>query len=112
MLMVVLLLPLSLSMYHSEFDHGGGGGGGGQRLTEKGAGNESVDGRMTACDDESGWRKTTQQPTNEGISKSGRWWVGNDGDATAQRQRNGIYDGQRWTVRRQCNGDDSDGARR
>jgi hypothetical protein len=29
------------------------------------AGNESVDGRMTACDDEIGQRTTTQQPTNE-----------------------------------------------
>jgi hypothetical protein len=31
MLVVVLLLPLSLSMYNGEFDHScGGGGGGGQ----------------------------------------------------------------------------------
>ncbi len=29
MLVVVLLLPLSLSMYDGEFIHGGGGGGGG-----------------------------------------------------------------------------------
>ena len=29
MLVVVLLLPLSLAMDNSEFDHGGGGGGGG-----------------------------------------------------------------------------------
>ena len=29
MLVVVLLLPLSLSMYVGEFDHGGDGGGGG-----------------------------------------------------------------------------------
>ena len=29
MLLVVLLLPLSSSMYDGEFDHGGGGGGGG-----------------------------------------------------------------------------------
>ena len=29
MLVVVLLLPLSLSMYDGELDHGGGGGGGG-----------------------------------------------------------------------------------
>ena len=28
MLVVVLLLPLSLSMYDGEFNHGGGGGGG------------------------------------------------------------------------------------
>jgi hypothetical protein len=29
MLVVVLLLPLSLAMYNSEFDDGSGGGGGG-----------------------------------------------------------------------------------
>ncbi len=29
MLVVVLLLPLSLSMYDGEVNHGGGGGGGG-----------------------------------------------------------------------------------
>jgi hypothetical protein len=29
MLVVVLLLPLSLSMYDGEFDHSGGSGGGG-----------------------------------------------------------------------------------
>jgi hypothetical protein len=29
MLVVLLLLPLSLAMDNSEFDHGGGGGGGG-----------------------------------------------------------------------------------
>ena len=29
MLVVVLMLPLFLSMYNSEFDHGGGGGSGG-----------------------------------------------------------------------------------
>jgi hypothetical protein len=29
MLVVVLLMPLSLSMYDGGFDHGGGGGGGG-----------------------------------------------------------------------------------
>ncbi len=29
MLVVVLLLPLSSSMYDGELDHGGGGGGGG-----------------------------------------------------------------------------------
>jgi hypothetical protein len=31
----------------------------------KAASNESVDGRMTACDDEIGRRTTTQQPANE-----------------------------------------------
>ena len=34
-------------------------------LLVKAAGNESVDGRMTACDDEIRRRTTTQQPTNE-----------------------------------------------
>ena len=78
MLVVVLLLPLPPSMYDGEFNQGGGGGGGGsggQRLAAKAAGIESIDGRMTACDYESRGRKTMQQPTNEGISKNGRWWV-------------------------------------
>ena len=74
-----MLLPLSSPMYDGEFDHGGGGGGCGgpaaavvaaveaveDNLSAKAAGNESVDGRMTACDDEIGRRTTTQQPTNE-----------------------------------------------
>ena len=34
-------------------------------LSVKAAGNESSDGRMTACDDEIGQRTTTQQPTNK-----------------------------------------------
>ena len=34
-------------------------------LSAKAAGNESVDGRMMACDDKIGRRTTTQQPTNE-----------------------------------------------
>ena len=34
-------------------------------LSAKAAGNESVDGCMTACDDKIGRRTTTQQPTNE-----------------------------------------------
>ena len=69
---------------------GSGGGGGGPAaagaaavvvvaavddvLVVKVAGNESVDGRMMACDDTSGWPTTTQHPTNEWTSKSGRWW--------------------------------------
>jgi hypothetical protein len=62
MLVVVVLLPLSLPMHDGEFDHGGGGGGCGgpaaaavaaveaveDNLLAKAAGNESVDGRMTA----------------------------------------------------------------
>ena len=76
MLVVVVLLPLSSPMYHGEFDHGGGGGGCGgpaaaavaaveaveDNLSAKAAGNESVDGRMTACDDEIGWWTTTRRP--------------------------------------------------
>jgi hypothetical protein len=88
MLMVVVLLPLSSPMYDIEFDHGGGGGGCGgpvaaavaaavaavkalaavaavevveDNLSVKAAGNESVDGRMTACNDEIGRRIITQQ---------------------------------------------------
>jgi hypothetical protein len=34
-------------------------------LSAKAAGNELIDGRMTACDDKIGRRTTTQQPTNE-----------------------------------------------
>ncbi len=57
MLAVVLPLPLSLSMYDGEFDDsggggsGGGGGGGGRQLLAKAAGNKSVNGPITACDD-------------------------------------------------------------
>ena len=38
------------------------------------AGNKSVYGRMTACNDEIGRRTIKQQPTNKGSSK-GRWQV-------------------------------------
>ncbi len=44
-------------------------------MAAKAAGNKSVDGCMTACDDKSGRWKTTQQPTNKGISESRQWWV-------------------------------------
>ena len=58
------------------------------------AGNESIDGRMMAFDDEIGWRATTQQPTNEGVSKAGVVGCGDSdsdgsgdiGDATARRR--------------------------
>jgi hypothetical protein len=78
MLVVLLLLPLSLAVEDGEFNHGegsgcggspgssssgrGGRGGVGQRLAAKAAGNKSVDGCMTACDDKSGWWTTAQQP--------------------------------------------------
>jgi hypothetical protein len=67
-LVVVVLLPLSSPMYDGELDHGGGSGGCGgpaaaveaveDNLLAKAAGNESVDGRMTACNDEIGRRTT------------------------------------------------------
>ena len=74
-----MLLSLSLSMYSGEFDRGAGGGGGGglaaaaaaavagvlgRQSSAKAAGNKSVDGCMTACDDEIGRQTTMQQPTN------------------------------------------------
>jgi hypothetical protein len=87
MLMAVLLLPLSSPMYDGEFDHGGGGGGCGgpvaaamaaaaaveaveDNLLAKAAGNESVDGRMTACEQNrtADNNATTNQPT------TARWW--------------------------------------
>ena len=49
-------------------------------LSAKAASNESVDGRMTACDDEIGRRTTTQQPTNERRRGGG-------GSATARGRR-------------------------
>ena len=58
-------------------------------MAAKAAGIESVGGCMIACNDKSGRQKTTQQPTNKGISKSGRWWAAMtatircNGDATA-----------------------------
>jgi hypothetical protein len=92
MLLVVVLLPLSSPMCNGEFDHSGGGGGCGgpaaaavaaveaveDNLSVKAPGNESVDGRMMACDDKSGRQTTTQQPTNE------RW---RGGSATARGRR-------------------------
>jgi hypothetical protein len=102
MLVVVMLLPLSSPMYDGEFDHGGGGGGCGSlaavaveavedNLSAKAAGNESVDGRMTACDDEIGRRTTTQEPTNERR-------CGGGGSGSGGAQRDG---GRRWTGRGQ-----------
>ncbi len=92
MLLVMMLLPLSLPMYDGEFDHGGGGDGcGGQaavavaavedNLSAKAAGNESVDGRMTACDDKIRRQTTMQQPTNERQRGGGGSGIG--GSATA-----------------------------
>jgi hypothetical protein len=102
MLVVVVLLPLSSPMYDGEFDHGDGVGGCGSpvaaaaeevaaveavedNLSAKAAGNESVDGRMTACDDEIGRRTTMQQPTNE--RRRGGGGSGGGGSATAQGRR-------------------------
>jgi hypothetical protein len=68
-------------------------------LSAKAAGNESVDGRMTACDDEIGWRTTTQQPTNKRRRGGG-------GSATARGRRQ-LGDGAaaaaaRWQQRGSC----------
>jgi hypothetical protein len=113
MLVVVVLLPLSLPMCDGEFDHGGGGGGCGgpvaaavaaveaveDNLSAKAAGNERVDGRMMACDDEIGRRTTTQQPTNErwrGGSATVRGWrqlVSGSAAAAARRQQRGSRGG-------------------
>ncbi len=74
---MLLLLLISLAVDNGEFDHRGGGGGGGSPVAaaaaagvavdnnwrQKAAGNKSVDGCMTACNDESGQWTTTQQPT-------------------------------------------------
>ncbi len=89
-----MLLPLSLPMCDGEFDHGGCGGGCGgpaaaavaaveaveDNLSAKAAGNESIDGRMTACDDKIGRRTATQQPTKER-------WRGGGSSATARGRR-------------------------
>jgi hypothetical protein len=140
MLVVVVLLPLSLPMYDGGFDHGGGGGGCGgpaaaaaavavaveaveDNLSAKAAGNESVDGRMTACDDEIGRWTTLQQPTNK--RRQWRWqrrwwqrdsarsaaawqWSGGSGSAAAAarplrrwRQRESATSAAAW---RQCGG--------
>ncbi len=45
-----------------------------QQLVSIAAGNKSVNGPMTVCDDKSGWRTITQQLTNNGSSKFG-WWL-------------------------------------
>jgi hypothetical protein len=88
MLVVVVLLPLSLPMYDGEFDHGGGGGGCGgpaaaavaaveaveDNLSAKAAGNESVDGRMTAWDDEIGNRTVDNNATTNQRSAARRRW--------------------------------------
>ena len=75
-----MLLPLSSPVYDGEFDHGGGGGGcGGQsavavaaveavedNLSAKAAGNESVDGRMTAMTKSDGGQQHNTPPTHGG----------------------------------------------
>ena len=49
-------------------------------LSAKAAGNESIDGRMTTCDDKIGWQKTMQQPTN-------KRQCGGSGSATVRGRR-------------------------
>ncbi len=48
------------------------------------AGNESIDGRMTACDDGIGRRTTMQQPANK--QQRGGGGSGSGGSAAAARQ--------------------------
>ncbi len=86
-----MLLPLSSPMYDGEFDHGGGGGVAAveaveDNLSAKAAGNESVDGRMTAWDDKIGWRTTTQEPTNKRQRRWRQREVGGSLAAAARRR--------------------------
>jgi len=52
-------------------------------LLAKAAGNKSIDGRMTACDEEIGRRTSTQQPINE--RRRGGGGSGGGGVAAAQQ---------------------------
>jgi hypothetical protein len=63
-------------------------------LSAKAASNESVDGRMSACDDKIGRRTITQQPTNErrrggggSATARGRRQLGNGAAAAAARRQ-------------------------
>jgi hypothetical protein len=71
--MVSLIMVMAVAAVAAWWSGSGSGGGGGQQLAEKAAGNESLDGRMAACNDKSGRQKTMQQPTNDGRIKGGRW---------------------------------------
>ncbi len=86
----------AIGMNDGDFDHGGGGGSCGgpavaaveaveDNLSAKAAGNESVDGRMTACNDEIGRQKTMQQPANE--RRLGGGGSDGGGSATARGRR-------------------------
>jgi hypothetical protein len=83
-------------------------------LAAKVAGNESINGCMTACDDKSRRWTTRQQSTNEGISKSGWWWTAmmatlrRNSDATAtMMDGDGQCDGNATaTTAMECGGDD------
>ena len=115
----MVLLPLSLPMYDDEFDHGGGSCGGPaavavaatavveaveDNLSAKAAGNENVDGRLTACVGKIGRQTKTQQPTKERQRGSGahrncgsvaaarqlrRWWQRESVTSAAAWQRQG-----------------------
>ena len=64
-------------------------------LSAKAAGNESVNGCMTACDDEIGRRTTTQQPTNErrrGGGGGGGGGSGGDGNGNGNGGNSGKND--------------------
>jgi hypothetical protein len=71
----------------------------------KAAGNVSIDGRMTACDDKIGRRTTTQQPTNKRRHDGGgSGGVGSAMPAAAWRRRGGGAQrdgGRRWMGRGQ-----------
>jgi hypothetical protein len=60
--------------------------GSGWQLVVKAAGDKSVDGCTTACNDKSGWRqqKTLQQPSNNGSSKGGQRLVSRPPEGSGQ----------------------------
>ncbi len=60
--MVVLLLPLSLAMDDSEFDHGGGGGGGGGLAAAAAVAVAAVDDNWRR----SGWQQEHQR-SHDGV---------------------------------------------
>jgi hypothetical protein len=115
MLVVVALLPLSLSMYNGELDHGGRRWRRWRRWTTIGSKSSRQQERWR-LHDSMRWQKRTVEnnaTTNQQRDQRKQAVVGgNDGNATAGQQCNSNYDGRRWTVQRQCNGNDRDGARR
>ncbi len=87
------------------------------RCRAKAAGNESVDGRMMACDDEIGRLTTTQQPTNERrvrtmtmATATARWAVARR-DTTATAMATGDDDESSRRQRRRRRWQQRDGRR-